>query len=505
MIMEDEHKTPSASAAAVAVQTKMNAGMHAAVKAAVDQGLIRGVQTDDDVIDGHLPFAVFYDADAFISNLAACREAFPTTSKVEFLHATAVKTNPTSGLMRLGKSQGHGAECASIGEVQHSLRLGFPAAKIIYDSPCKSMGEIKFALVQGVHLNIDNLQELNRVASILAHLQETGTPSTSVIGLRINPLVGAGAVASLSVSTPKSKFGIPCPPHGPERASLIDVIAANSFIRCIHVHTGSGGMTLDQMTRGSAIAVEVAREVNEARSKATATYNTEQGVKVKMIDQIDIGGGLPVTWGKPQSPTFAEYADALRKNVPALFDGEFARVLTEFGAAMHCKFGWVGSVVEVTKPVPSLGRTIVMIHAGSDMFARPCYAPNMRAPHPVWAYNADGTQKVATEKNPATTHDIAGPLCFSGDIVVPGAIVPALSPGDIVVLSEAGGNTLSIRTTHCSRRRPAVYAYFTDPRLSALMSDDAIDASSVVVDPGEEVLFKELCKAQKMEDTLQWL
>ena len=55
--------------------------------------------------------------------------------------------------------------------------------------------------------------------------------------------------------------------------------------------------------------------------------------------------------------------------------------ITEFGAAMHCKYGWVGSVVEVTKPVPATStdcaRTIAMIHAGSDIFARQCYAPNM--------------------------------------------------------------------------------------------------------------------------------
>ena len=60
---------------------------------------------------------------AFRSNLGALRDAFPSTEHVEFLHATAVKTNPTAGLMRLGKADGHGAECASIGEVQHALRL----------------------------------------------------------------------------------------------------------------------------------------------------------------------------------------------------------------------------------------------------------------------------------------------------------------------------------------------------------------------------------------------
>ena len=40
----------------------------------------------------HLPFAVFYDVDAFRANLADVRAAFPSTKEVQFLHATAVST-----------------------------------------------------------------------------------------------------------------------------------------------------------------------------------------------------------------------------------------------------------------------------------------------------------------------------------------------------------------------------------------------------------------------------
>ena len=37
--------------------------------------------------------------------------------------------------------------------------------------------------------------------------------------------------------------------------------------------------------------------------------------------------------------------------------------------------------------------------------------------------------------------------------------LPRLEPGDVVALHEAGGNTLSLSTAHCSRRRPPVYGY----------------------------------------------
>ena len=49
----------------------------------------------------------------------------PTAFPPHWHHATAVKTCPLSGLLKIAKREGHGAECASIGEVLHALALGF--------------------------------------------------------------------------------------------------------------------------------------------------------------------------------------------------------------------------------------------------------------------------------------------------------------------------------------------------------------------------------------------
>ena len=103
-----------------------------------------------------------------------------------------------------------------------------------------------------------------------------------------------------------------------------------------------------------------------------------------------------------------------------------------------------------------------------------------------------------------------------------------------MVLAEAGGNTLSIGTAHCSRRRPAVYGYSTNPALGAVMVPGSGHAggrsggssghsnvgvangssvSSAAVDGGssgggaggEETLhFTQLCKPSTIEDTLQY-
>jgi len=444
-----------------------------AVRGACQRGLLCQAQALHDHSSGF-----FFDLDDFEANLGALRAAFPE----HWHHAIAIKTNPLAALMRLGLAAGHGIECASIGEVQHALRVGFQGPDIVYDSPCKTTPEIAFALDNGVHLNADNFEELARIKVLLDERQQKsriqGDATASVIGLRINPLVGTGGVLLLSVSTRQSKFGVVVPSEtgSPERHAVVEALATEfPFVSAVHVHVGSGSMKLEQAAQGAASAVQLALEVNEARTSVGAPSavaarsgtgrDGDAGRSPVLIDVIDIGGGLPVGWGiDGNTPTWLEYANLLRTRAPELFDGTFRRVVTEFGASVFCKFGWLGSAVEVVKDGAGDGgdTTIAMIHAGSDLFLRACYAPHMRGAHPVSAYSADGSpkEKKAAARDKEVAHDIAGPLCFAGDVVAKGVLLPSrLEVGNVVVLHEAGGNTLALANSHCSRRHPPAYGY----------------------------------------------
>ena len=277
---------------------------------------LRGLLKPAKELDDH-PLGLFYDLDAFRANMADLRQAFPS----HWLHATAIKSNPLAATLKLALAAGHGAECASVGEVQHALRLGFAPGDIMYDSPCKTEPEIRFALERGVQLNIDNLQELERVRDALTGRRQAAQPdSSSVVGLRINPLVGAGGVGNLSVSTRKSKFGVVCPPvaTGPsdaarmatsERLAVVKALVGAPFVTAVHVHVGSGSMSLEQMAEGAAHAEALASEVNELRRAQDAPP----------IDVIDIGGGLPVRSARPlcpPSPLLASSPRCLPRHLP---------------------------------------------------------------------------------------------------------------------------------------------------------------------------------------------
>ena len=51
------------------------------------------------------------------------------------------------------------------------------------------------------------------------------------MGLRINPMVGAGQIAALSVSTPDAKFGVSIT----QKDALLAAFRDHAFLTCVHV------------------------------------------------------------------------------------------------------------------------------------------------------------------------------------------------------------------------------------------------------------------------------
>mmetsp|Transcript_48535 Transcript_48535/g.138731 ORF Transcript_48535/g.138731 Transcript_48535/m.138731 type:complete len:484 (-) Transcript_48535:432-1883(-) len=415
-------------------------GIPAALRRAAAEGALPAVEAQGDVT--RKPLGLFYDLDAWEANLTSCQEAFGPG----FFHALALKSNGLGHMLRWARDRGCGAECASIGEVVHAQRLGFQGQEIIFDSPVKTHGEIRHALAAGAHVNIDNMEELMVVAEARRSLPE----STSVVGLRINPLVGAGQISALSVSTDESKFGVPID----RRAEILEAFRQHPWLSCVHVHVGSGGMGARILAAGVRTAVELALEINANAGRA-------------QVQTLDMGGGVPVNYGSEEwhsssVPSFREYAEVLRAEVPALFPGHaqcpFLRVITEFGQSLNAKSGWLASRVEYTKPLPGSDGQIVLIHFGADLCPRQCYTTDHN--RRIEFYDGQTMElKELSAESPLSKVRVAGPLCFQGDFLTTGAEAPRLRRGDIVVLREAGANTMSLFSRHCLRQGPAAYGY----------------------------------------------
>ena len=65
--------------------------------------------------------------------------------------------------------------------------------------------------------------------------------------------------------------------------------------------------------------------------------------------------------------------------------------------------------------------------------------------------------------------DLAGPLCFAGDYLEKGCMLPPLQEGDEMLLLGTGSNAYALWSRHTSRSIPATYGVdFAQRRLELL-------------------------------------
>ncbi|RLO03433.1 hypothetical protein DYB28_012828, partial [Aphanomyces astaci] len=356
------------------------------------------------------------------------------------------------------QEMGFGAECASFAEVHHALSLNFAPRSVVYDSPCKTYDELKTALQLGCYINLDNEDEIDKVARVFIDLYgPSGVPADRLlhdrqIGLRINPVVGGGSIASTSTATSSSKFGLPWTPD--TQATLVALFHAHPWLQGVHVHVGSQGCALDLLVAGAKRAVEFAALVN--------THVGRDQVRV-----VDIGGGLPTVYDGVSDLTYEAYAVQLRAHVPAVFSSALS-VVTEFGRSVFVKAGITLTKVESVKRWD--GQNIAVVHVGANQFLRTAYLPH-QWPHVFSVFDATG----ALKSGPLVRQDIAGPLCFSGDFLAKQVLLPQIHAGDYIVIHDTGGYTVSMYSKYNSRPSTAIYGYDDQLGLTPFKEQETVD------------------------------
>lgn len=370
---------------------------------------------------------IVHDLNRLRDRLSTLTAAFPPQT----LHAIAIKANPLVEILRVCVECGTGLEAASIEEVYLALAAGCPPAKIIFDSPAKTVSEIEECLELGIHLNVDNFGELSRIETAIA-ARET----TSTIGLRINPEVNEGSISTTSVGSVGSKFGMSI---SRDRPRIINAFRQHPWLLGLHIHVGSQGCGMDLLCDG-------ARKIQALRE----SIESETDRKVSIVD---IGGGLPAAYLEPDDPPSPhQYAAQLTEQVPELIDDD-VRLMTEFGRSVQAGCGIAISRVEYVREV-SEDHNMAVIHLGADFLLRPVYRSEDWK-HEFLLFDQNGKlKKGANEKV-----TIAGPLCFAGDILARELSMPRPEPGDWIAIRDCGAYTLSMWSRHCSRGIPAVVGY----------------------------------------------
>lgn len=376
------------------------------------------------ITDEDTHFHVF-DFNTFKSKIEIVKHAFTSN----FVHAIAIKSNPLASVLNFASEQGLCFEAASKGEVAIAKQQNTNC--IVYDSPIKDIEEIKSLLEspQRFLINTNSLDEFRKVRTLPI------TNSKSRVGLRINPANVSAVNKELNVGTPYSKFGEPYQ----NKDAIVKEFLRLRYHGCLHIHDSSQNFDLENKVKNIKKIVDLALEINQKAGE-------------KIIDTIDIGGGLPIDYHDDNTQVVHDYALLLASNIPELFNDTFT-VFTEFGRYYSAYAGFAVSNIHEIKSEDNW-QTIIQ-HFGAETFVREIYQPNTWHHRIVFLnFNFD-----VIEGEKINTY-IAGSLCFGGDYIAQNIEAPKLSILNKIVICDTGANSLALWSKHCSLPFPLVIGVY---------------------------------------------
>jgi diaminopimelate decarboxylase len=356
-----------------------------------------------------------YSAGTITSRYRAIDDAF--RGYPHALHY-ALKANSTLAIARLLRGLGACADANSGNEIDVALRAGFIPEQIVFTGVGKTPAELAQAIDLGVKtINAESEGELDRIDRLS---RERGTRAR--VALRVNPDIDARSHPHISTGLKANKFGIPV--DAVREIGRRFAQREGLEIVGLHTHVGSQIVDLDPLTRAAQTVVTLARELRD------------DGI---VIDHLDIGGGLGVSYDGSAVPTAADYAAAV---LPILRDSGLAVVL-EPGRHIVAPAGALLTQVVDVKDRPD-GQAFVIVDAGMTELMRPMLYGAFHRIEPVAC--AGGSEIVA---------DVVGPLCETSDTLGKDRRLRRPEPGDLYAVLDAGAYGSVMASNYNRRTMPA--------------------------------------------------
>ena len=336
----------------------------------------------------------------------------------------SVKSNSNLAILQLLQQCGSGFDIVSGGELLRVLAAGGTADKIIFSGVGKSRDEMRLALAHDILcFNVESIPELHRLNEVAAEMGKRAR-----VSLRVNPNVDAKTHPYISTGLKSNKFGV----------AFDDALATyrigaglpNIDVTGIDCHIGS--QLLDD-----APLLEAVDKLIELIDMLTA-----EGIA---IHHLDIGGGIGISYDGDQPVAVASYLDKLFAKIhawrAAKYDGVPIKVMFEPGRSIVGNAGVLLTQVQYLKPGEE--KNFAVVDAAMNDLMRP-------AMYQAW----HGVEPVTPRDTPASTYDVVGPVCESGDWLARGRAL-AIESGDLLAIMSAGAYGMTMASNYNTRGRAA--------------------------------------------------
>jgi diaminopimelate decarboxylase len=362
----------------------------------------------------------YYDAELLRQTLQTIREE---VSKHEgFCVHYAVKANANPKVLRIIREAGLGVDCVSGGEIEASVKAGFPSSKIVYAGVGKSDWEINLGLDNDIFcFNVESIPELEVINQLAAQKGKVAR-----VAFRLNPNVGAHTHANITTGLAENKFGIDMR----DMLKVIEEASQMTNVKVVGLHFHIGSQILDM---GDFEAL--CNRVNELQ-------NELERHRIR-LEHINVGGGLGVDYQHPNRvpiPDFQAYFNTYAKKLK-LRDGQTLHF--ELGRAVVAQCGTL--IARTLYIKEGYVKKFCIVDAGFTDLIRPAL------------YQAYHKIENLSSEEPMEVYDVVGPICESTDVFAKQIDINKAHRGDLIAIRSAGAYGEIMASQYNCRQLPVGY------------------------------------------------
>ena len=362
----------------------------------------------------------YYDSEVLRQTLKTINEE---AGKHEgFVVHYAVKANANPKILRIIREAGLGADCVSGGEIEASIKAGFPASKIVYAGVGKADWEINLGLENEIFcFNVESIPELEVINELAAKKGKVAR-----VALRLNPNVGAHTHANITTGLAENKFGIAMR----DMLTVIDEASKMANVKFVGLHFHIGSQILDM---GDFQAL--CNRVNELQDEL-------ERHRIH-VEHINVGGGLGVDYEHPNRLPIPDFK--------AFFDTYAKKLKLRNGQTLHFELGRAvvaqcGSLITRTLYIKEgATKRFAIVDAGFPDLIRPAL------------YQAYHKIENITSEEPKEAYDVVGPICESTDVFAKQIDLNKTRRGDLLAIRSAGAYGEIMASQYNCRKLPKGY------------------------------------------------